>query len=47
MRMPDMMTERFRPTWARTMLKREKLAIATIYVPVKRRATLSVRFETS
>jgi sulfiredoxin len=26
--------------WARTMLKREKIAIADIYVPVKRRATL-------
>jgi sulfiredoxin len=27
-------------TSARTMLKREKIAIANIYVPVKRRATL-------
>src|SRR5262244_2458104 len=31
---------RFRSTWALTMMKREKLAIANIYVPVKRRATL-------
>src|SRR5260370_7782876 len=29
-----------RSMWARTMMKREKLAIANIYVPVKRRATL-------
>src|SRR5215470_15380116 len=29
-----------RSTWARTMMRREKLAIANIYVPVKRRATL-------
>jgi hypothetical protein len=26
--------------WARTIMKREKFAIANIYVPVKRRATL-------